>query len=167
MIKIHASYGLKVPGPEEFSSESFHATAEIELADNLVSHPDALRAALHSLWGDLKQAVAEEIRNKAKPGNNGQERVNRLQAPVGNGQPSRHVPSNGNGRRYDQQGRNGGGDVSASKKQIGFLLSLARRKRNLSAEQTRQWLQAERGLSLNALTKQQAGSLIDEFNVAN
>lgn len=170
MIKLHASYGLKVPGPEEFSSESFHATTEIELADNLVNKPDALKAALHSLWDDLKQAVAQEIRRNGgnhAAGSDGNQTGIRFDAPVdrlafnaGNGRAS------GNGRPHPRTGGNGNGNgAAASKRQVGFLLSLARRKRNFSAEQTREWLRTERQLNLNALSKSQAAALIDELNV--
>jgi len=158
MIKIVASYGLKVPAEQEYSSQSFHATAEIELADSLVNQPDALKAALHSLWGDLKAAVAEEIgRNRApaRTGRNGE---------TGNNGGSH---GNGNGRnssRPEPVNRIAGNGAGASRKQVGFLLSLARRKRNFSAEQYRNWLRSERGLSLDDLSKQQAGQLIDELN---
>jgi hypothetical protein len=161
MIKLHASYGLKVPGKVEFSSESFHATAEIELADNLVNQPEALKAALHSLWSDLKDAVAAEIQGNAGNGQHGQS------SGRNNGQNGRrHEPVNrvyGNGSNGNSGG-NGRDNPPASKKQIGFLLSLARRKRNFSAEQARQWLHTERRLDLNALSKQQATQLIDELN---
>jgi len=43
-------------------------------------------------------------------------------------------------------------------------LALARRKRNQSAEQVRNWLQAERNQNLNGLSKAEAAALIDEFN---
>ncbi|MBK8205289.1 MAG: hypothetical protein IPK87_00720 [Planctomycetes bacterium] len=150
MIKIVASYGLKVPAEQEYSSQSFHATAEIELADSLVNKPDALKAALHSLWGDLKAAVAEEIGRNRLPARNG-----------GNGEVRRN---GGNGQHREPVNRIAANGATASKKQIGFLLSLARRKRNFSAEQYRNWLRSERGLSLDDLSKQQAGQLIDELN---
>lgn len=156
MIKIVASYGLKVPAEQEYSSQSFHATAEIELADSLVNKPDALKAALHSLWGDLKAAVAEEIgRNSspARPGRNGE-----------TGNNGRSHDTGRNGARPEPVNRVAGNGAGASRKQVGFLLSLARRKRNFSAEQYRTWLRSERGLSLDDLSKQQAGQLIDELN---
>ena len=34
MIKLCASYGLKVPASQEYSSVSFHASAEVEVAGN-------------------------------------------------------------------------------------------------------------------------------------
>lgn len=162
MIKIVASYGLKVPAEQEYSSQSFHATAEIELADSLVNKPDALKAALHSLWGDLKAAVAEEIgRNSspARPGSNGETGNNGRSHDNGNGHSTGR-----NSSRPEPVNRIAGNGAGASRKQVGFLLSLARRKRNFSAEQYRTWLRNERGLSLDDLSKQQAGQLIDELN---
>lgn len=153
MVKLIASYGLKVPGAQEYSSQSFHATAEVELADALVNKPDAMKAALHSLWGDLKVAVAEQIQ-RGQP------------APARSSNGNGRTNGNGHHRNQDASGRSSrdGNGASASKKQIGFLLSLTRRKRNLSAEQTRDWLLSERGLRLNALSKSEAGTLIDELN---
>lgn len=170
MIKLHASYGLKVPGPEEYSSESFHATTEIELADNLVNKPDALKAALHSLWDDLKQAVAEELhRGRGSNGNGSPHKIAEAQ-PVNRlyEKARRTDPNDDKGRSYSRSNGNGhhnGNNAPASKRQVGFLLSLARRKRNFSAEQTREWLRNERQLNLNALSKSEAAALIDELNV--
>lgn len=170
MIKIVASYGLKLPAEQQYSSESFHATAEVEVADSLANKPGAMQAALHSLWDDLKQAVAQEIRRNSgndAASSDGNQTGIRFDAPVdrlafnaGNGRAS------GNGRPHPRTSGNGNGNgAAASKRQVGFLLSLARRKRNFSAEQTREWLRTERQLNLNALSKSQAAALIDELNV--
>jgi len=147
MIKLHASYGLKVPADQEYSSQSFHATAEVEVADSFASNPDALRGALHKLWGQLKQAVNDELQGRAP--RNGQHN----NGHQGNGY--RDNGSNGNTRTEQ---------APATRKQVGFLLSLMRRKRNFSAEQTRDWLQRERGLVLDRLGKAEAAALIDELN---
>jgi hypothetical protein len=155
VIKLHASYGLKVPGPQEYSSESFHASAEVEVADNVQG--DALKAALGALWHDLKSAVEEQISNGQKTGGNG-----------ANGNGHRGNGSNGNGsnghtRKPEPINRIANGEP-ATKKQVSYLLALARRKRNFSAEQTRDWLHRERNLALNSLSKAEAAGLIDELN---
>lgn len=154
MIKLHASYGLKVPGEQEFSSQSFHATAEIELADALVNQPEAIRAALHSLWSDLKKAVAEELGSDRtsfdRSNSNGHDDANGRTGTSSNRMPIDRIGPNGNG-------------APASKKQVGFLLSLARRHRGMSAEQTRKWVQSSHGLSLDHLSKSQAGQIIDQL----
>lgn len=149
MIRLHASYGLKVPAEQDYSSQSYHATAEIELADATAQDPEAMRRALHGLWFELKKAVAEEI-------GGGQTTTD------GNGRtakrPRANVPASKNGT-------NGNGQP-ATKKQIGFLLSLFRRHRDMSAEEARAWLRDTHGLSLNDLSKSQAGNLIDELQQA-
>ena len=35
MLKLNASYSKKVPAEEEYSSQSFHASVEVELPDGL------------------------------------------------------------------------------------------------------------------------------------
>lgn len=174
MIKIVASYGLKIPADEQYSSESFHATTEVELADSLVNSPEKLKAALRSLWADLKAAVAEETGRSLPARSNG----NGASSHGGNGQLRGDSPTprdtearsrrngNGNGQHSEPVNRvngNGRGEP-ASRKQVGFILALSRRKKNLSAQQAREWLRSDRGLSLNDLTKQQAAQVIDELN---
>ena len=155
MIKLHASYGSKVPGKEEYSSESFHASAEVEVADTIQG--DALKAALGALWHDLKSAVEQQIAGAAKPRGNG----------GSNGRNGNGHHGSGNGRANQQPepaNRIAGNGEAATKKQVSYLLALARRKRNFSAEQTRDWLQRERGLVLNTLSKSDAAGLIDELS---
>lgn len=190
MIKIVASYGLKLPAEQQYSSESFHATAEVEVADSLANKPGAMQAALHSLWDDLKQAVAQEIRRNGgnhAAGSDGNRTGIRFDAPAdrlafnagngrpsGNGRPHPRTSGNGNGNgngngdahqreSADAVGSNGHSEA-ASRKQVGFILALCRRKKNQSAHQVREWLRSERGLSLNNLTKHQAAQVIDELN---
>lgn len=156
MIRLHASYGLKVPAEQEYSSQSFHATAEIELADATNQDPQALRRALHGLWNELKTAVGQEINGNAPAPTIPDATVQRL--PSNNAPPAQTQQRGGNGRS-----QNG---AAATKKQIGFLLSLFRRHRNMSADQVRSWMRESLGQELNDLTKSQAGSLIDELNAA-
>ncbi|MCC6575120.1 MAG: hypothetical protein IT462_15190 [Planctomycetes bacterium] len=163
MIKLSGSYGLKIPGKQEYSSESYHASAEIELAGT--ADGEGIKVALGLLWQDLKAAVEAQIASKtavarsavsaASPaGSNGHAPAAHTHA-VHNVQPPAAPVNRIVGDR--------GGDPPASKKQIGFLLSLCRRHKNFSAEQTRQWLQAEHGMKLNQLTKSEAGQVIDQL----
>ncbi|MCA8938578.1 MAG: hypothetical protein KDB07_02115 [Planctomycetes bacterium] len=149
MIKIQASYGLKVPAAEEYSSQSFHASIELELADG--ADQSHIRGVLQRVWGDLKTAVGEEI-HAARAAREPQAQISYR----GNGQPSgRSFPS--------RHGSPNGGHApeAASKKQIGFLLGTARRKHNWTADQTKDWLQGEFGKDLNQLTKAEAAQAID------
>lgn len=153
MIKLCASYASKVPGPKEYSSESFHASAEVEVADNVQG--DALKAALGALWNDLKSAVEQQIAGAQKPRSNA----------GSNGRDGHHSSNaGGNGQKPAGPTKRVSNGEPATKKQVSYLLALARRKRNLSAEQTRDWLQRERGLVLNTLSKSDAAGLIDELN---
>lgn len=171
MIRISAAYALKLPTDEQYSSESFHASTEIELADSLVNSPDKLKAAIRALWGDLKAAVAEETGRKLPQrsndnGSNGQISISHN----GENEVPRLTPAsptrNGNGQHREPANRvsGNGRTEAASRKQVGFILALCRRKKNQSAQQVREWLRSERGLSLNDLTKQQAAQVIDELN---
>lgn len=147
MIKLHASYGLKVPADQEYSSQSFHATAEVELADAAGSSPEGMKQALHGLWRELKSAVNAELNGSADSTvaieTTGGQRY-QLQGPQ---------PSSGRGHQPSGQ--------PASRKQVGFLMSLARRNRNWSADQLRNWLRTEHNTELDSLSKQQATQLID------
>ena len=129
MIKLHASYGLKVPADQEFSSKSYHASAEIEVADTALHN--GLRDTLAKLWAELRNAVENEL--KGSPSSSG------------NGQP-RTAPSSA---------------VLASTKQLGFLLSCAKRFRNMNSDQAKEWLVSEYQTDLNSLTKSQASRIID------
>ena len=176
MIKLCASYGLKVPAEQEYSSESFHATAEIEVADAVQG--DALKSTLGSLWNDLKAAVESQIAAKAAGvSGNGHAPANGNGHPPANGNGGNgYAPAPANGNGYAPVGNNpapanrvagnGRGNTAepATKKQVGFLLALARRHKNFSAEQTRQWLKTERGFNLNELSKSEAASVIDALN---
>ena len=166
MIKLCASYGLKVPGQQEYSSESFHASAEVEMAGTGTADPHTLQNALGRLWSDLKQAVAAEMVKgsskvtgepaKASPAaNNGHQPLNNTgHAPAdGNGQPQ---PVN----RVAAAARGEG----ATKKQVSFLFALGRRHKNFSADQTRQWVQAEFGKPINELSKADAAQVIDALS---
>ncbi|MBK9974274.1 MAG: hypothetical protein IPP14_05830 [Planctomycetes bacterium] len=163
MIKLCASYGLKVPAQQEYSSESFHASAEVELADG-TSGTEGLGKALNRLWADLKQAVNAEIAKGAAkvPA---VEPANAHPAPAkGNGyHDNGHTGNNGHTQPVNRVAAATRGDA-ATKKQVSFLFALARRHRNFSADQTRQWVQAEFGQSINDLGKADAARIIDSLS---
>ena len=47
MLKLNASYSKKVPAGEEYSSQSFHASVEVELPDGLTQ--DQLQSRIHGM----------------------------------------------------------------------------------------------------------------------
>ena len=56
MLKLNASYSKKVPAGEEYSSQSFHASVEVELPDGLTQ--DQLQSRIHETF-DLARNSAE------------------------------------------------------------------------------------------------------------
>ena len=60
MIKLNTSYSKKVPVEgQQFSSESFHASVEVELSDSL--KPEEIQAKIHSTAELLRQSVDAEL----------------------------------------------------------------------------------------------------------
>ena len=48
MLKLNASYSKKVPAETEYSSQSYHASVEVELPDGLT--PDQLQERIHATF---------------------------------------------------------------------------------------------------------------------
>ena len=59
MLKLNASYSKKVPADTEYSSQSFHASVEIELPDGLT--PDQLNAKIHETFALVRDSVESEL----------------------------------------------------------------------------------------------------------
>ena len=55
MLKLNASYSKKVPAGEEYSSQSFHASVEVELPDGLTQ--DQLQARIHETFDLVRNSV--------------------------------------------------------------------------------------------------------------
>lgn len=121
MIKLHASYSKKVPGQQEYSSESASASVEIELADGDVASVPAKAA---ELWNSLKQAVEQQL--AGQPVSRPSQPVQQQAAP----QPVNRLSNNGhNGNGYHGNGGNGhagnnGRKAGMSDKQLKFVRSL-------------------------------------------
>ncbi len=126
MIKLHASYSKKVPGQQEYSSDSASASVEIELADGDVASVPAKAA---ELWNTLKQAVEQQLSGHAPQP---QQRPAPQQQPAS--QPTNRLPQNNghNGNGYHNNGGNGqhagnngdGRKAGISDKQLKFVRSL-------------------------------------------
>ena len=111
MLKLNASYSKKVPAGEEYSSQSYHASVEVELPDGL-SH-DELNAKIHETFALVRDSVESELHGES---------VNAEQmADVQ--QPSLRPTPQPNKTTY---GKKPATDSPASPKQIKFLLDLAR-----------------------------------------
>lgn len=158
-MKIVSHYAKKV-GRENFGSECFSASVELDVGDAAESVDLADRLA--AMWAQLRDAVETEIQKTAPATKSGNGKGH-APAPVGNGRPA-----NGNGGGHHQQGpRNGGsaGNYVASPKQISFLMGLASRHGIKPSELTNRVraLLENPSATVRDLTKQQASTLIEEL----
>ncbi len=143
MIKLHASYSKKVPAEEQYSSKSFHASLEIEVADELAADTGKLQERLRSLWNDLEQAVETQITQS-------------------NGNDS-FVPS----PSRDETPDSSNGDDHASPRQINYLTLLARRAKGWGLAELETHLKTRFGNGgLYELGKSEASMLIEELKSA-
>ena len=67
MLKLSASYSKKVPTSEQFSSQSYHCSVEIELSDAATT--EQLQAKIHDTFALVRDAVESELHGNpaAKP----------------------------------------------------------------------------------------------------
>ena len=109
MLKLNASYSKKVPADGEFTSQSYHASIEVELPDGLSQ--EQLNGKIHETFAMVRDSVEAELHGNV-PANHGtpEPQGSRNPAPQG----SRSAGNNN--------------DVPASPKQISYLLSLASRR---------------------------------------
>ena len=101
MLKLNASYSKKVPAEGEYSSQSYHASIEVELPDGL--NQAQLQARIHETFALVKESVESELHENTSSQHGG------------------NAPKN----NHNQQGQ---GSTPASPKQIKFMLDLARNK---------------------------------------
>ena len=97
MLKLNASYSKKVPAEGEYSSQSYHASIEVELPDGL--NQEQLQNRIHETFAMVRESVEAEL----------------------HGRPAKAEPANQN--TSNRQPQNG---TPASPKQIKYLLDLAR-----------------------------------------
>ena len=135
MLKLNASYSKKVPAETEYSSQSYHASVEVELPDGLT--PDQLQERIHATFALVRESVETEIHGAS------QAVTHPVTHPVTQ-TPCSHAAKN---------------EIPASPKQIRYLLDLARNK-GISAAQ----IAAKYGVeSVDQLTKSQCSGLINTW----
>ena len=146
MLKLNASYSKKVPADTEYSSQSYHASVEVELPDGLT--PEQLNAKIRETFALVRDSVEVELHSE--PVNTQTSNVPPL--PVSPAQPQQNKPA------YSKNGKTS--DTPASPKQIKYLLDIARQI-GYTVEQ----LKAKFNVSaLESLTKTQCSRAIDELN---
>ena len=151
MLKLNASYSKKVPADTEYSSQSYHASVEVELPDGLT--PEQLNSKIHETFALVRDSVEAELHGNTAP------------------QPA-HVPQTSNMQAqsaYDAAPQNAAKptygkkpttDVPASPKQIKFLLDLARQN-GYSPDQIKAKYNVP---AIESMTKTQCSRAIDELN---
>ena len=111
MLKLNASYSKKVPADTEYSSQSYHASVEVELPDGLT--PEQLNARIHETFAMVRDSVEAELHGE---GGNAGQMADVPQLPIQSA-PQQIKPA---------YGKKPTTDSPASPKQIKFLLDLAR-----------------------------------------
>ena len=101
MLKLNASYSKKVPAEGEYTSQSYHASIEVELPDGLSA--EQLNGKIHETFEMVRNSVEAELHGKTPIQQGGNGAVN----TINNGQQ---------------------GTTPASPKQINYLLTLASRR---------------------------------------
>ena len=139
MLKLNASYSKKVPAEGEYTSQSYHASIEVELPDGLSQ--EQLNDKIHATFAMVRESVEAELEeNNARKGTTSPQEP----APQGN--------------------RSAGASnaVPASPKQINYLLSLASR-RGITPQQ----IAAQNNVAnVDQLTKRQCSALIEQWKAA-
>ena len=146
MLKLNASYSKKVPADTEFSSQSFHASVEVELPDGLTQ--EQLNAKIHETFALVRDSVEVELHNE--PVNTQNSNVPPL--PIPPAQPQQNKPAYSKNSKIS--------DAFASAKQIKFLLDLAKQN-GYTAEQLKVKYNVP---ALENLTRTQCSRAIDELN---
>lgn len=137
MLKLNASYSKKIPVPgEEYSSQSFHCSMEVELSD--AASMEQLQSKIHDTFAMVREAVETELHGK-------QEKSSLHVLPV----KAQAKP-----------------DVTpkASNKQVRFALDLAK-ARGLGLSDLNSLVHDQFGAkSVYELDKKQASQLLDELS---
>ena len=150
MLKLNASYSKKVPADSQYSSQSFHASVEVELPDGLTQ--DQLNAKTHETFDIVRASVEAELHENAP------------QQTVQNNPTSQpglydSTPQNASKPAYNK--KNGTtSDAPASPKQIKYLLDLAKQY-GVSPDQIKNKFNVP---ALESLTKTQCSRAIDELS---
>ncbi len=144
MLKLNASYSKKVPADTEYSSQSYHASIEVEIPDGLTA--EQLQNRIHETFDLVRNSVETELH-----GGNCTTVQQRPQSP--------QSYSGGKGS-YGKGKGSQNVDGPASPKQIKYLLDLAR-----DARVTPQQIAARfRVNSVEELSRNQCSLAINEFN---
>jgi len=146
MLKLNASYSKKVPAEGEYSSQSYHASIEVELPDGLTQ--DQLNSKIHETFALVRDSVESELHG----GN----------APAAVHQSVQQEPSRNPQSYPPARNQAAASDAPASPKQISYLLSLAS-KRGITPAQ----IAAQQNVAnIDQLSRRQCSALIEQWRAA-
>ena len=144
MLKLNASYSKKVPADGEYTSQSYHASIEVELPDGLSS--EQLNNKIHETFEMVRNSVEAELHENTVNQRGGNGTVNTV---------------NNNQQGYGTAAAKSR-DIPASPKQIRFLLDLAKGRGVTPAQ-----IAAQHGVAaVEQLSKRQCSDLINSWRVA-
>ena len=152
-MRLAITHTKKVTGQEEYSSEGFGATIEVEVPDDQAQDASSVQGWLKELYDQAKQAVEQQL--ASVPRRNG----NHQPAAQASGLFNRPNQSPPDQRQGNSQG-------VATPKQISFLVSLGARNKLTYADLVRAANERFRVPDLYHLDKAQASQLIDELKPA-
>ena len=142
---------MKVPGQDDYSSEGFGATIEVEVPDEQSQDATAVQQWLQELYGQAKFAVEEQIKNVPKRNGNG--------APA----QASSLFGRANGNQPQQRSQNGNGQGVATPKQVSFLISLGARSKLSYADLVQVAQERFKAEDLYQLSSLDASVMIDEL----
>ena len=149
MLKLNASYSKKVPAESEYSSQSYHASVEVELPDGL--SPEQLNTKIRETFALVRDSVENELHSDAS----------NVSQPAQTHQPGLYDSSAQNTSKPTYQKKNGTtSDAPASPKQIKYLLDLAKQY-GVSPDQIKVKFNVP---ALESLSKTQCSRAIDELS---
>ena len=151
MLKLNASYSKKVPADTEYSSQSFHASVEVELPDGLTQ--DQLNAKIHETFALVRDSVESELHGNAvqQP----TQTSNTQSQPGLYDNPPQKATKPAYGKKNGTTS-----DAPASPKQVKYLLDLAHQY-GVSPDQIKAKYNVP---SLESMTKVQCSRAIDELS---
>lgn len=145
MLKLNAAYSKKIPAETEYSSQSYHASVEVELPDGLT--PEQLDAKIRETFALVRDSVETELHGETT---NAGRMADVQQLPIQSAQ-QQNKPA---------YGKKPSTDAPASPKQIKFLLDLARQN-GYTVEQLKAKFNV---VALEDLSRTQCSRAIDALN---
>jgi len=139
MLKVCTSYSKKVPTDQQYSSQQFHASVEVELSDAL--SPEQLQERIHQTFTVVRNTVESEI--------NGNGAATPAPASRITGDHAAGDKTNGNGK--------------ASNAQIKYLTSLATEQDIRLSALNAYCKDNYKVETIYDLTKKQASELVDSL----